>query len=247
MILFHRQFKKSLKELVIWTVCIAGLIALMVGQFRAMGSGVSTDSYSEQFKAAMGLNKVDMNTFLGYYAIKASIMATLFGGIYAAILGSGLIVKDESLLARPVSRSRIVLERYLAGAANLLFLNVAVAGIALVGESSSVILWIALGQFLLHLIFFSLGVLTAVIKLRSRTAMILPIGIVLITYVLSIIYGISEKLSFIKYLTPFWYTDAKEIINNAGMSFINIVIAVIFILGFTAAGYAVYTRRDLPA
>jgi ABC-2 type transport system permease protein len=247
MILFNRQIKKSLKELIIWTISIAGLIALMVGQYQAMGSGIDANSYSEQFKAAMGMNMVDTNTFLGYYAIKASITVTLFGGIFAAILGSGLIVKDESLLARPVSRSRILLERCLAGAANLLIFNLAIAGIVFMGEKSSIILWIALGQFLLHLIFFSIGVLMAVIKLRSRTAMIAPIGIVLATYVFSIIYGIAEKLSFMKYLTPFFYTDVKEIINHSGMSFMNIVVSIIFILGFTAAGYAIYTRRDLPA
>lgn len=244
---FKREFLRNFKGLVIWTVSIAGLLALMVSQFKAMGSGVDVSSYSQSFKTAMGLEKVDMNTLLGYYAIKASIMVILFGGIYGAILGSGLVVSDESLLARPVSRGRIASERLLAVSLNMLVFNAAIAAILYSTERSTVVLWIAAAQFLLHMVFTVTGFFIAVMKLKSKAALVMPIGVVLATYVLSIVYGLADKLEFVKYLSPFYYTDSKSIIINGRMNAAELIAVCSLIVLFSAAGFLVYTKRDLPA
>ena len=247
MVIFKRELLRNLKGLLIWTASIAGLLLLMVTQFKAMEGGVNTAGYTDQFKTAMGMDKLDMNTFLGYYAIKASIMVTLFGSIYAAMLGSGLIVKDESLLSRPVSRVRVITERFLAATLNLFVLNAVICLVIYVSEKDSLIISISVAQFLLHILFAAVGLLVAIIKIRSKAAIILPIGVVLATYVFSLVYGMSEKLEPLKYLTPFWYTDCKDIIINGEPEAGKMVVAATCVLVLLIISYFDYIRKDLPS
>ena len=247
MTIFKREFMKNLKALIIWTLSVTALLALMLVQYKSMGSGIDSTSYTEAFKNAMGMDKLDMSTFLGYYAVKASVVVTLFGGIYAAILGSGLVVKDESLLARPVSRGRIVVERLLSAVAGMLIFDLAVLATVVTIERDPVIYWIAAGQFLLHMVFVCAGFLTASARISSKAPMMIPIGVVLATYVFTLVYGLSEKMEFVKYLSPFYYTDVKDIIVANGVSAENTLIASGMALLLAAAGYIVYTRKDMPA
>lgn len=246
MTVFKREFMKNLTGLLIWTVSIAGFVFLMVSQFDKSAEAQRVASYPEAFVKAMGMDKVDMGTVLGYYAGKASVMVTLFGAIYAAILGSSAIVRDESLLARPIARLSIVTQRLSAVSVNLLVLNLAIAGVLFACGGGSVVWWIVLAQFLLHLCFAAAGFLIAVLRLRAKAALALPLGIVLAGYVLSMLYGVSDKLQSVKYLTPFYYTDIKDILASGAPDLLRIAAAAVMILSFAAAGAAIYHRKDLP-
>jgi ABC-2 type transport system permease protein len=114
-------------------------------------------------------------------------------------------------------------------------------------ERDPVIYWIAAGQFLLHMVFVCAGFLTASARISSKAPMMIPIGIVLATYVFTLVYGLSEKMEFVKYLSPFYFTDVKDIIVANGVSAENTLIASGMALLLAAAGYIVYTRRDMPA
>jgi ABC-2 type transport system permease protein len=168
MTLFKRDFKKNLKGLIIWGASIILLILLMLQQFKSTGSAINADSYSESFKKAMGMDKVDLNTLIGYYSIKASVLVTLFGSIYAAILSSSIIIKDEFLLSKPINRIDIMLEKLLVITVNILIINVAIALILYAFDNDKTIILICLSQFILHMVFGTSGFLISVIKIKSK-------------------------------------------------------------------------------
>jgi ABC-2 type transport system permease protein len=114
-------------------------------------------------------------------------------------------------------------------------------------ERNPSVYWIALAQFLLHMVFVAVGFFTATLKIRSKAPMMIPIGVVLATYTLTLVCGMSEKLEFVKYLSPFYYTDVKDIIANNSVSAVNLLIVCAFILAFIVAGSLVYSKRDMPA
>ncbi|HQD53175.1 MAG TPA: ABC transporter permease subunit [Bacillota bacterium] len=91
-------------------------------------------------------------------------LVLLFGGIYAAILGSGIMAKEEEektiefLLARPVSRSQIITGKLFTLLIYLLFLNLLI-GLAVlaafkafvsVSYSLQVLLKLLAAPFLAH-------------------------------------------------------------------------------------------------
>lgn len=246
MTVFKREFMKNLKGLLIWGVAIAGLVFMMVSQYENSAEAMGTTNYPEVFIKALGMDRVDMSTILGYYAGKASVMVTLFGAIYAAILGSGAIMRDESLLSRPVSRLSIAVQRMLAMTVNLAALNLAVGGVLFASGADATAWWIVLAQFLLHLCFAAAGFLIAVLRLKSKAALALPLGVVLIGYVLTMLYGMSEQLEFVKYLTPFYYTDIKDVLAAGFLEPLQAAVASAMILAFLSLGVVIYRRKDLP-
>lgn len=246
MVVFRREFTRNLLGLAIWGFCIAALTALMVSQYRESAEAAGMANYPEAFIKAMGMDRVDMDTALGYYAGKASVLVTLFGSIYAALLGGGAIVRDESLLARPVSRVQVALERMLAAAANLLILNLVIAVILLACGAGGAVWPVTAAQFLLHLFFAVAGFVIAVARIKAKAALALPLGIALAGYVLSMLYGMAGALDFVKYLTPFYYTDLKDILAGGGLSALHIVIVSAIIIGMASLGTAIYNRKDLP-
>lgn len=64
--------------------------------------------------AAFGMEKISVTNLMGYYATKQYPTITLFGSIYAVILASGMLSKEENdktiefLLSKPVERAEIV-------------------------------------------------------------------------------------------------------------------------------------------
>lgn len=246
MTVFKREFRRNFKGLLIWSLSIAGMALLMLSSFQSSADAAGTSSYPAAFIKAMGMDKVDMSTLLGYYAGKASVLVTLFGGIYAALLGSGAIVRDESLLSRPITRASIALQRLCCAAVNLLLLNLLTAAALFTCGAEASALWVVLAQFLLHLVFAAMGFAIAVLKIKSRAAVALPLGIVLGSYVLSMLYGMSEQLGFVKYLTPFYYTDIREVVASGGMPALNIAVVSAIIVALAALGTSIYRRKDLP-
>jgi ABC-2 type transport system permease protein len=71
------------------------------------------------------------------------------------------------------------------------------------------------------------------------------VSLLLGTYFLSIISGLSENLEFLKYFSPFTYFNPATILNEARID-INFVwlsagIAAVCLIG----GYVTYSKRDM--
>jgi ABC-2 type transport system permease protein len=247
MTLFKRDFKNNLKGLIIWGASIILLLLLMLQQFKSTGSAMDVGSYSDSFKKAMGMDKIDVNTLIGYYSIKASVLVTLFGSIYAAILSSSIIVKDEFLLSKPIDRINIIVEKLFVVTVNILLLNAAVALVLAVFDTDKAIVSICLSQFILHMVFGASGFLLSVIKIKSKSVLSAPLGIVLATYTISLIYSLPDKLDGLKYLSPFYYMNSQDIISKGSISIFNILITSAIIVICTFLSIIIYKRRDLPA
>jgi ABC-2 type transport system permease protein len=246
MVVFRREFMRNLKGLLIWGLSIAALAGMMLAAFKGSGNASGAAAYPEAFVKAMGMDRVDMDTMLGYYGVKVSVIVTLFGGIYAALLGGGAVVRDEALLARPIGRASIALQRMLAVSLGLLLLNLLVALVLLLAGAGAVSLWIGLVQFLLHMSLAAAGFLVAALRLRQKAALALPLGIVLAGYVLTLLYGMVGGLEFLKYLTPFYYTDVKEVIASGAPQALNCTAVSAIIAVLVSLGTGIYTRKDLP-
>ncbi|MGO4269064.1 hypothetical protein AB4Z22_04335 [Paenibacillus sp. TAF58] len=67
------------------------------------------------------------------------------------------------------------------------------------------------GMFILQLLFMVTGTSIAAVLKNSKKAASLSTGILRITFILSIAIDLNEKLESLKYLTPFKYYEAKNI------------------------------------
>jgi ABC-2 type transport system permease protein len=102
-----------------------------------------------------------------------------------------------------------------------------------------------LGMMILQIIFFFVGTAIAAISRHPRTAPSLATGILLLTFILSIAIDLNNRLESLKYITPFKYYDAKNLMIAPGFEAVYIILSVVVIAVLFRATYVYYKGRDL--
>lgn len=260
--IFRRELKCNRKSLLIWVLALAVLnfwMITMIPSITADGQAMEEmlEMYPESMVKMFNLDKLNMADPIGFYGIEIYFIIVLFGGIYAAILGSGILAKEEDdktiefLLAKPVTRGGIIIEKLLAWITNLVLFNLILSAVSWVGfeifvddYSRSTFLLLLVAPLLIHLVFGAMGFATALLFTRRKAALSASIGLVLGFYFLNIAAQLSEG-QFLGWFTPFRYVDAADIVGNGKIEplYILVLLGVTVLLsGFT---WWRYQHRDI--
>lgn len=260
MILYKHEMKMNRKSLLIWTLSV-GLICfgciLLYSSLEDSIQGIA-DSFSDlgAMSAALGMDKMSLATLNGYYATEIAMMHSLGGAMYAAILGAGLLAKEESghtaefLCVLPVKRSRIVLEKYLVLVSNIFLLNLCCAvlygfGFVMMGENieGKEMALYHLAAFLMQLevgtvCFF----LSACVRKNIMGA---GLGLTLLLFAADMMCRIVPAIEGLKYVTPFYYANAADIFTEGAVNGVMAAVgAGVLVVSYAAAGW-VYGRKDI--
>ena len=258
-ILLH-ELKQNRVSFLVWTAAIGFLLAICVFMFPEMEGEMEgvTDMFASMgsFTAAFGMDRVDFGSFIGFYAVECGNILGLGGAFFAALIAISSLAKEEKertaefLLAHPVSRAKIITEKFLSVMIqivlmNLLIFGIAIASTVLIGEN---IPWRELG--LLHLANVMLQAELACVcfgisAFLRRGGLGIGLGLAAVLYFLNIIANISEKAEFLKYITPFSYTEAADIIAENSLDGTLILYGMICALFFLILGYVKYCKKDI--
>lgn len=260
MVLYLHELKRSRLSLIIWSLAVAYMLAICVFIYPEMGSQMDEMSamFADMgaFTEAFGMDQVNFGEFLGFFSVECGEMLGIGGGIFAAIVGIGALAKEENdktadfLLTHPVPRRNIVLSKLLSAVTQIVIFNVVIIGITAVsilaiGEEPSVkkLALIFLSYFILQLeLAFICFALSAFMK---KKAMGLGIGLSLGLYFVNIVSNITEEAEFLKFVTPYSYTETAYIMENESLEakFLLIGAAVAAISLFAA--FKKYTSKDI--
>lgn len=260
--IFIREMKAHRKGLIFWIIGMLFMIIASMGKYVATAStGGLNDLMSKMPKsmqAIMGTSTFDLTKISGYYGI-LFLYIILIATIHGAMIGSGIIFKEERdktaefLLVKPVSRKKIVTAKLLAGIVNILILNIVTLVISLVtvkkyGNGEDVthdIVILMIGMLILQIMFMVIGTAISAVFKNPKMATSMSTVILLITFLLSIIIDISTNIDSLKYLTPFKYFEAKNLMYGGGFDPVFILLSLIIIVGSTIVTYIFYNKRDL--
>ncbi len=262
MILYRHEMKMNLKSLLIWTLCVGGLCfgcILLYGSLEDSIQGMA-QSYSDlgAMSVALGMDKMSLATLTGYYATEIAMMHGLGGAMFAAILGSGLLSKEEAghtsefLNVLPVGRRSVVLQKYLALISNLLIFNLVcvmmyLLGFYALGETVS-----AKEMTLYHLaaLVMQTEIATVCFLLSACTKRILigaGLGVSVLMFALDMMCRIVPAIENLKYVTPFYYANAADIFSAGKINAVCLLIAAAVILCSLAAAVFRYRTKDLAS
>lgn len=260
MTVIRYEMNRGKRSLMIWTAAIGFLLLVCVLLFPEIGK--QADMIDEVYSSmgamteAFGMDRVNMSDALGFYGIECGNVLGIGGAFFAALLGILALAGEEKnktaefLLTHPISRTRIVAEKLTSLMLQVFILNIMtmVIGIAaffVIGES---IAWKEF--FLLHAAYLLMMLEIACICFGISAFMRqggagLGIGIAAMLYFMNIIANISEKAEFLKYITPFGYTETADIIVeghiHAGMLSLGIVYSLVMI----AVAFMKYSHKDI--
>ncbi|MFO7160326.1 MAG: ABC transporter permease subunit [[Clostridium] cellulosi] len=260
MTVFLHEMKRNKISLIIWAVAIAFLLGICVIIYPDMSSQMEdiNDLFSNMgdFSAAFGMDKINFGEFIGYFGTESSSVLGLGGAIFAGILGISALSKEEKertaefLLTHPLSRTRIVAEKLLSVIAQVVLLNLFVACISvvsmlIVGERAD-----AKAMFLMFLAYLIMHIEIAAVTFGISAfiragGLGIGIGLAIILYFLNLLSNITKDVEFLKYITPFSYTDSPDIISNGSITVKYLVPGLIITLAGIVAAFIKYPRKDV--
>jgi ABC-2 type transport system permease protein len=263
--IFRRELRAGRRSFLGWTIASALLGFLTMSAFPSIESGAlnmneMVKNLPEAMRAAFGLGALDMSQPVGYYATRGYFMATLLGALFTTILGAGLLAKEEGertaefLLSKPVSRASVLGQKALALLLFALLYNIASAAVVLISFGFFVtkpfsldeLSLLFLGQTLITLAFGGLGFLLSTAMKKTRGSVPIALGAVIGSYFLSTLAGFSEKLRWLRWLSPFRYADAIEMMKD-GFS-VGYALTLVGIAALAVAlAFPLYQRKDIQA
>ena len=260
MTLMKHELKQGRKSLMIWTAAIGFLLAVCVFMFPEMKGemdGVS-DMFASMgsFTEAFGMDRINFGSLMGFYAVECGNILGLGGAFFAALCGVSILAKEEKehtaefLLTHPVSRVHIVAQKLLAVMIQIIVMNVlvcvlSIASIALIGETIS---WKE--PLLLHLAFLFLqieiaGICFGISAFLRRGGLGIGLGIAAVMYFLNLIANISDSAKFLKYITPFGYTEGADIVSNASLDTGLVLLGMLYCVIGVVVAFMKYCKKDI--
>ena len=253
MTLIKHELRQGKVTLMIWTAVIAFMLALCVLIYPEMETqmGDVSTMFAEMgsFSAAFGMDRLNFGEFMGFFGVECGNILGLGGAFFSALLGISVLSKEEReqtaefLLTHPVSRRKIVMRKYISIMIQILFLNIAVIAVTLlsmqiIGESLD-----NRPLFLLFLAYYVLQVEVA--AFLSHGGMGVGLGMAALLYFLNIIANLTEDAKFLKYITPFGYTEGADIIADECLNMEYLSVGLVFTVIGISAGFYRYCKKDI--
>lgn len=262
MTIYIKELKQDLKAFCIWTASIAFMMLVCIMMFPEMKGEM--DSVSDVFAnmggftAAFGMDKLSFGELIGFYGIECGNIIGLGGGFFAALVGISALSKEEKertaefLFTHPISRFSIIIQKLLSVLTQVIMLNVIVVVVscvsaAVIGEEYQ------MKEFLyLHLAYLIMQLEIACIcfgisAFIKRGSIGIGLGLALGFYFMNIVCNISEKADFLRYITPYAYAEASNIISEAKLESELIAVGIVIAVIGAAVGLVKYLKKDITA
>lgn len=260
MTIFRHEIRQGRAPLIIWTAAVAFLLGVCVLIYPEMAKqmGEISQAFGNMggFSAAFGMDRINFGEFTGFFGVECGNILGLGGAFFAALLGISALSKEEKehtaefLLTHPVSRKTVITQKLISVLVQIIVLNVAAVGVTaltalLIGESPDRKL-----MGLIFLAYFIMQVETAAVcfcisAFMSSGGPGLGLGLAAVFYFLNLVANLTEKARFLKYVTPFGFTDSADIIAYGRMESKYLWVAFIVTLVGIAVGFWKYGRKDI--
>ena len=262
MTLFFHEIKQNRISLITWTLAIALMLLICILMFPEMNTdmGGLTAMFANMgsFTRAFGMDRLNFGDIMGFYALECGNILSIGGGFFAALLGITVLAKEEQertaefLLTHPIRRRTVIFQKLLSIFFELLLMNlfvmaVSAASFAFIGEE------LAIKEFfLLHGAYIILQLEIACIcfgisAFIHRSGVGAGLALAALLYFLNLFKNISSQAEFLKYITPFAYAEAADIISDSSIDTHLLALGIFYAAVGIAVAFWKYIRKDISA
>jgi len=256
------ELKSNLKSLTIWCMIFIVLIFMMTSEFSAYYNNPEmADIMSmlpETMLKAFSMDNANLTTTTGYLSL-VGLYFYLMAGVFAVLLGSGIISKEERdktaeyLMTMPISREKILLAKLMAALINCLVLLLTIVGATILALFKydldqafyTFLLDLSAAIMLEMLIFLSVGMFLASVLKRYKSSGKISASLLMLLYFINVAIGLSKNLDALEYVTPFKYFNAQKILQTGQLEFKFVILSIGIIFGGIVCTFLFYPRRDL--
>jgi len=217
------------------------------------------ENYPEEMLKAMGLGgNLQLSSAIGYFAF-TFVFIQLMLAIQSANYGFGILSAEERdmtadfLMTKPISRSKIIVSKFLAAFAALTFSNIAVwvssfLSLEIFKSSQSYdrdkVMVMLSSVVLFQLFYLCVGMLISVLVKKVRSVISFSMALAFGTYIINAVRAIIEG-DILGYITPFYLFDPQFILDKGKYNIIPTVVSVIITVISGVLCYRIYLKRNI--
>ena len=262
--MLKRELKINFKNFLIWTVI---LIVLFLVVFLVYPSIIKSDNvkmmdeyvkmFPEEMLKAFNMDIASMSTAFGWLKTEGFIFVILLTGVYASILGSNIVLKEESdktieyLNTLPITRRSVLLKKIICGIIYIVAMIVIIAlfnyvGLELSGDfDKKQYILLSITPLLSALPLFAINLFISTFLHKNKKMFGASLGIALVSYFLQIFSEINEATEFFKYFTVYTLADVRNVIIDVAINPIMVVLSIVITLLFVIGTFINYEKKEL--
>lgn len=258
--LIQHEWKMNIKSFIIWLLCVAGMclfcILLFTSIKESMEGMAETMASMGAFASAFGMDRLSIATLEGFYATEVGTIHSLGGAMFAALLGSVLLSKEEEghtgefLYSLPITRKEAVGAKFLVLLGSVVSFNAIsvllyLLGIAILGENIALKSFFLyhLMQLIMHLQIGSICFCISAYNKKSKVGM--GLGLTFFLYVWDLLARVVPAIEDFLFLSPFSYANASDIFSTADIFTKAFVMGIVVLFGTLLGAFVIYDRKDL--
>lgn len=262
--MFKRELKINLKSFIIWTSILIGLFLIVFLIYPSIINSANMEMIDEMMKIfpeemlkAFNMDISTIDSAFGWLKTEGFVFVLLITGVYSGILGSNILLKEESdktieyLNSVPVTRKNIVLNKILCGLFYIILMIVIIGifnfiGLSLSGEfdRKSYIL-LSITPLFSSIVIFAICLFLSTFTHKTKKTLGISLGIVFVSYFLNVISEIGESTEFLKYISIFTLADIRNVILNVSINPILVVLAICITVIFMILTMIRYEKKEL--
>lgn len=262
--MLKRELKVNFKSFIIWTLILVSLFLVVYLVYPSIINSANIEMMNEMMKMfpdeilkAFNMDLASIDSAFGWLKTEGLVFVMLITGIYSAILGSNILLKEEDdktieyLNGLPISRRNIVLNKVFCG---LIYITsiVLILGIfnyiclSLSGNfDKKLFILLSITPMLSSLVIFALCLFISTFFHKTKGMLGLSLGIVFASYFINIISELADTTEFLKYLSIFTLADIRNIMVDITINPFMVLISIVLFTALTSLTIIHYERKEL--
>lgn len=262
--MFKREMKINLKSFIIWTAILIGLFLVVFLMYPSIINSENMEMmdemmemFPEEVLKAFNMDISSIDSAFGWLKTEGFVFVLLITGIYSGILGSNILLKEESdktieyLNSVPVTRKKIVGTKILCAILYIILMVISLGifnfvGLSLSGDfdKKSYVL-LSITPIFSSIVIFALCLFLSTFTHKTKKTLGISLGIVFASYFLQVISELSESTEFLKYISTFTLADIRNVIVEAKINPLMVVLSVALTATFIFLTVIHYDRKEL--
>jgi ABC-2 type transport system permease protein len=243
-----------------WSVGIGGLTVVTLSVWPSVRDEYQklVQNYPQALLAFFGIEKGGLGSAAGYLQaelfslmLPLMLIAYMIAASSAATAGEQEAGTLEFLLAQPVSRRRVLLEKYLGLCASLAVISLAFVAVLImstrlfdVSVAAPNLVAATVSAYLLGVMFGAVSLLAGTFTAHRALAAGIASAAAIAAYLLSSLAALVNALKRFRPLSPFWWYSGHDPLRR-GLEPLHVGLLVAATLVCVAAAVVVFDRRDV--
>ncbi|MCR5636477.1 MAG: ABC transporter permease [Clostridiales bacterium] len=262
--MLKRELKVNFKGYLIWSGVTILMFLVVFLIYPSIINGPEADSINEMMKMfppellkSFNMDLASIDSAYGWLKSEGFVFILLIIGCYAGILGSNILLKEESdktieyLGVMPIKRTSIVLQKSLAGVVYIIGITAAVGvfnfiGLDLSGDfDKKQYIFLSLTPLLSCVPVFFVCMFLSAFAHKTKKMLGISLGLVILSYVFNTLSSLSENTEYLKYFSVFTLADIRNVIINISVNPLMIFISLFIDTLFLCMTIIRYNKKEL--